>query len=578
MLQGKVIAQMDHFAPENGQLPTSEVSPTQVAHYSQNRLMSLLWEEAKRICTTKNWHFGPAPSVAGAPPPQAGVILGQSFRSLVDKGDSVSASFGPVAPASNNSNNNGLNLEAKTLVACDGAHSTVRTKLGINLGGKAGLQHLINIHFRSANLARRIREHPEGGRSSMLYFVFNTRAIVVVVAHDLQLGEFVAQVPYYPPQQMPEDYTEARCRELVEAAVFGSSAPEPSVLSDLTIDTVRPWAMSALVAESYTRGNVALVGDAAHQFPPAGGFGMNTGIADAHNLAWKLAMLYQGIGNKQVLLTSYGNERKPVAESNAALSMRNFDAATAVPSSLGLDPTAADYLVGGINALSAPLAFIPRSARKLVLDSALGVARGLASEALLDESTAIGRSRVAAARRVLKEGRSLRLLFPNADLGYVYGSRSEDRRLDYIPRWEPGARLPHMELAVVSAPGPGLRESAAKVISSIDLIAAGINNGRPAFTILSVNEQLLEQLKVELQSEIPKQFILLTSDQTEDVTPSAADYVLSDTKGIFPVDLAAVVVRPDGHVLHVVSRNFGEGAAAGVARAMDRYLGIRIQA
>src|SRR5439155_19117917 len=82
------------------------------------------------------------------------------------------------------------------------------------------------------------------------------------------------------------------------------------------------WRMSAQVAETYRLGSVLLAGDAAHRFPPTGGLGMNTGIQDAHNLAWKLAFVLRGwAGN--ALIDSYDTERRPVAESNTQWSVGN---------------------------------------------------------------------------------------------------------------------------------------------------------------------------------------------------------------------------------------------------------------
>lgn len=65
--------------------------------------------------------------------------------------------------------------------------------------------------------------------------------------------------------------------------------------------------MAARVASAYGAGRVFLVGDAAHAFPPSGAFGMNTGVGDAHNLAWKLAAVLQGRAGVQ-LLDSYQGE------------------------------------------------------------------------------------------------------------------------------------------------------------------------------------------------------------------------------------------------------------------------------
>jgi hypothetical protein len=71
----------------------------------------------------------------------------------------------------------------------------------------------------------------------------------------------------------------------------------------------------ALVAERFIAGRIILAGDAAHLFTPTGGFGMNTGMDDASNLAWKLAALVQGWGGANLLQT-YETERRPIAERN----------------------------------------------------------------------------------------------------------------------------------------------------------------------------------------------------------------------------------------------------------------------
>jgi hypothetical protein len=84
------------------------------------------------------------------------------------------------------------------------------------------------------------------------------------------------------------------------------------------------WVSPKLVADSYGRGRVFLAGDAAHQLNPSGGFGMNTGLGDATDLAWKLAAVIGGWGG-EALLASYEIERRPIAVRNveeATLNLR----------------------------------------------------------------------------------------------------------------------------------------------------------------------------------------------------------------------------------------------------------------
>jgi 2-polyprenyl-6-methoxyphenol hydroxylase-like FAD-dependent oxidoreductase len=112
-----------------------------------------------------------------------------------------------------------------------------------------------------------------------------------------------------------EPYSEAEARAVVAAALGSDTIA-------FTIRSISPWTMTAQVAEHYRAGRTFLVGDAAHRFPPAGGLGLNTGIGDAHNLAWKLAATLKGLAAPS-LLESYERERKPVAETNSAQSLGN---------------------------------------------------------------------------------------------------------------------------------------------------------------------------------------------------------------------------------------------------------------
>ena len=83
------------------------------------------------------------------------------------------------------------------LVACDGANSLLRSAAGVAMQGPAALQHLVNIHFFCPDLWQHIKHRP-----AMLYFVFNSQVVSVLVGHDLPHGELVAQVlclPSHPP-------------------------------------------------------------------------------------------------------------------------------------------------------------------------------------------------------------------------------------------------------------------------------------------------------------------------------------------------------------------------------------------
>ena len=125
---------------------------------------------------------------------------------------------------------------------------------------------------------------------------------------------------FHNPESLRQDFDENAIRDVLKRLIFAS---QPDQLP-LVIHSVNAWTMSAQVAASFSNAenNAFLVGDAAHRFPPAGGFGMNTGmlplrsflstftsplcsagIQDAHNLAWKVAAVYHKQAGKELLRT-----------------------------------------------------------------------------------------------------------------------------------------------------------------------------------------------------------------------------------------------------------------------------------
>ncbi|MFJ7335365.1 FAD-dependent monooxygenase [Streptomyces sp. NPDC101110] len=185
------------------------------------------------------------------------------------------------------------------LVACDGPRSTVREALKVPRQGRGVLSRHVSIAF-GADLRPVL-----GDRRYSVVHVQNPQVTGILV-HDDTLTGGTLIVGYRPEDgESLEDFTDDRCAELVTAAVGTPGA-------GVTIRSRFPWDMAEQVAERFVHGRVLLAGDAAHVVPPTGGYGANTGIADAHNLAWKLALVVAGVAGPG-LVETYDAERRPVA-------------------------------------------------------------------------------------------------------------------------------------------------------------------------------------------------------------------------------------------------------------------------
>jgi hypothetical protein len=221
---------------------------------------------------------------------------------------------------------------------------------------------------------------------------------------------------------------------------------------------------------------------------------MNTGIQDAHNLAWKLAAVLSGAAGHH-LLASYEAERRPVAAANAALSVNNWREAIRIPQALGLDPGAASLLNSIVS--NAPL---PAPVATWLLDAALAAGRGLAAAAVPLRRSAL--------QDILASGMSLRLQFPREDLGFVYSAgavavapkrssshtattstTASSSRDAFEPSITVGGRLPHCWLALAGSDGTTQQVGQARVwrfsLGALDMTPPAVDaglNARPRDT------------------------------------------------------------------------------------------------
>lgn len=269
-------------------------------------------------------------------------------------------------------------LRAAYLVGADGGRSTVRKALGIRLEGEGGLADVVQVIFRSPDLFDRIAAGP--GRH---YNFTDAQSATLVAQGSRTEFTFHSSLP-------PDTDFEPVIRELVG---FDFT---------MEIQHVVPWRYQLLMAPRYRDHRVFLAGDAAHLVIPTGGLGMNTGVGDAMDLAWKLAATLAGWGGP-ILLDSYEVERRPVG-------LRNLEA------------------------------------------TGRAAAAAQAGRALLRSATPPGPDDIAASA----EGQNQMHIMRGVELGYVYeespviavesGPTGWDV-VTYSPTARPGARIPHMWLS-----------------------------------------------------------------------------------------------------------------------------------
>jgi hypothetical protein len=184
------------------------------------------------------------------------------------------------------------------------------------MGGHGLLSHSITIYFRAlADLGPLLADRNQGVHyvtNPLMRGFFrldrsgNAGFLVVNLVGDTSRPEVIAAFPSAPWANVAEGITEQRALELLRAAIGVPDIP-------VVIENIATWRAEANCADRFTDGRVFLAGDAAHVVPPNGGYGGNTGVQDAHNLAWKLALTLAGVAGPG-LLDTYDAERRPVGE------------------------------------------------------------------------------------------------------------------------------------------------------------------------------------------------------------------------------------------------------------------------
>jgi acetolactate synthase I/II/III large subunit len=401
--------------------------------------------------------------------------LGTEFLGFEETPDGVTVRVRPVEGGAEEA------ISCRYLVGCDGGRSLVRRQLGLTYEGEeqetgfsSGLHP--SKYLRIPNLVKQVIREP-----AWQYWL-------------VRPGKIASLITFDPPEEF-------------RMTVYAGDADDDDALRAIVDDFVgehvdieildsQGWVNGlALVAGRYTSGRVLICGDAAHLSTPIGGFGMNTGIDDAANLAWKLAAAIQGWAGPH-LLDSYEAERRPAG-------LRNTQAAIA---------------------LGRPLQGIPLS------DA-------------LEEDTSAGREAREAAARVLETQREcysslgvqLGVRYEGSPVIWPDGTPAPEDVYDrYVPTARPGARAPHLWLSQtqslfdVLGPGFTLLRLAGHAPSAAPLVEAARLRGIP----LNVVDIELPEARGLYESDLalirPDQHVAWRGDEL----PDAGELLTRVTGGI----------------------------------------------
>jgi 2-polyprenyl-6-methoxyphenol hydroxylase-like FAD-dependent oxidoreductase len=195
-------------------------------------------------------------------------------------------------------------ITAPYVIGCDGPGSETRQTIGATFEGSNDSRPNLNITFRAPELSARVPHGP-----AIHYWVLNPDQPGLVGRLDLDGTWWGGGLGVDPTTETrtPEEIVQNLLGEKIEIEVLSTDA----------------WRAKMLLADRYSSRRIFLAGDAAHQNPPWGGHGFNTGVGDAVNLCWKLAAVINGWAGERLLAT-YEEERRPIEGLTIAVSAKNM--------------------------------------------------------------------------------------------------------------------------------------------------------------------------------------------------------------------------------------------------------------
>ncbi|WP_308284144.1 FAD-dependent monooxygenase [Streptomyces buecherae] len=380
-------------------------SPSQMCNLPQHLLEPILVREAERA------HVGE-------------LRFGQEFLRMTQDADGVTAVIADRRTGQE------YEVRCDYLIGADGANSRVMEQAGLTLAGQTGLARVASIWFE-ADLSRYCEDRP-----AILYMGAvpgNPPEDGRVFVSIRPWNEWVYLRFFGPDEEFdPDDHEEV-------LGHIRESVGDPSV--NVTIKHVSPWEVNAVVAPRYASGRVFCVGDAVHQMPPTNGLGLNSAVADAFNLCWKLRLVLEGTAGPE-LLDTYQSERLPVGGQIVDRAVRSMLDFLAIPAALGFT---AEQSAAEQSALLRGLADdTPEAAERR---AALAAATDQINYQVNAHGVEIGYRYRSGAR---------------VDDGTPEPSQETDPELYYQPTTWPGARLPHAWL-----------EDGRRRVSTLDVVGRG---------------------------------------------------------------------------------------------------------